>query len=53
VASSGWELAAGRPDVFRPDLAMSLNNLSVRLGDLGGGMTHGQLAGKQPASSGS
>ena len=29
------ELAAARPDAFRPDLAMSLNNLSVRLADLG------------------
>jgi hypothetical protein len=25
------ELAAARPDAFRPDLAMSLNNLSNRL----------------------
>ena len=29
------ELAAARPDAFRPDLATSLNNLSNRLGDLG------------------
>ncbi len=29
------ELAAARPDAFRPDLAASLNNLSNRLGDLG------------------
>ena len=29
------ELAAARPDAFRPDLAGSLNTLSVRLGDLG------------------
>ena len=29
------ELAAARPDAFRPDLAMSLNNLSARLADLG------------------
>jgi tetratricopeptide (TPR) repeat protein len=29
------ELAAARPDAFRPDLASSLNNLSVRLADLG------------------
>ncbi|HEY6795110.1 MAG TPA: tetratricopeptide repeat protein, partial [Kineosporiaceae bacterium] len=29
------ELAAGRPDAFLPDLAMSLNNLSNRLADLG------------------
>jgi tetratricopeptide (TPR) repeat protein len=29
------ELAAARPDAFRPDLASSLNNLAIRLGDLG------------------
>src|SRR5208283_5421087 len=29
------ELARGRPDAFRPDLATSLNNLAIRLGDLG------------------
>ena len=29
------ELAAARPDAFRPDLAASLNNLSLRLADLG------------------
>ena len=29
------ELAAVRPDAFRPDLAASLNNLAVRLGELG------------------
>ena len=29
------ELAAARPDAFRPDLAVSLNNLSVRLGEPG------------------
>ena len=29
------ELAAARPDAFRPDLAGGLNNLSNRLGDLG------------------
>ena len=29
------ELAAARPDAFRPGLAMSLTNLAVRLGDLG------------------
>lgn len=29
------ELAASRPDAFRPDLASSLYNLSARLGDLG------------------
>jgi tetratricopeptide (TPR) repeat protein len=29
------ELAAARPDAFRPDLAMALNNLSACLGDLG------------------
>jgi tetratricopeptide (TPR) repeat protein len=29
------ELAAARPDAFRPDLARSLNNLAVLLGDLG------------------
>jgi hypothetical protein len=29
------ELAAACPDAFRPDLARSLNNLSVWLGDLG------------------
>ena len=29
------ELAAARPDAFRPDLAMSLNTLAARLGDLG------------------
>ena len=25
----------GEPDAFGPDLAMSLNNLAIRLGDLG------------------
>jgi tetratricopeptide (TPR) repeat protein len=29
------ELAAQRPDAFRPGLAMSLNNLAIRLSDLG------------------
>ena len=29
------ELAAARPDAFRPDLATSLNNLALRLADLG------------------
>jgi hypothetical protein len=29
------ELAAAGPDAFRPDLATSLTNLSLRLGDLG------------------
>jgi hypothetical protein len=29
------ELAAARPDAFRPALATSLNNLSLRLADLG------------------
>ena len=29
------ELAAQRPDAFRPDLAMSLNNLANMLSDLG------------------
>ena len=29
------ELAAARPDAFRPGLATSLNNLSIRLADLG------------------
>ena len=29
------ELAGARPDAFRPDLALSLNNLSNRLADLG------------------
>ena len=29
------ELAAARPDAFRPDLAMALNNLAVGLADLG------------------
>ena len=29
------ELAEARPDAFRPDLAMSLNNLSARLAELG------------------
>ena len=29
------ELAAARPDAFRPDLATALNNLSNRLADLG------------------
>ena len=28
-------LAAARPDAFQPDLAQSLNNLSVRLSALG------------------
>ncbi len=32
TASTG---TAARPDAFRPDLARSLNNLSLRLGDLG------------------
>ena len=31
----GRELAAARPDTFRPDLARALNNLSNRLADLG------------------
>ena len=29
------ELAAARPDAFRPDLARSLNSLAARLADLG------------------
>ena len=29
------ELAAARPDAFRPDLAMSMHNLQARLDDLG------------------
>ena len=29
------ELAAARPDAFRPDLAMALNNQSLRLAALG------------------
>ncbi|MER6425527.1 tetratricopeptide repeat protein, partial [Streptomyces sp. NPDC001137] len=29
------ELARQQPDVYRPDLASSLNNLAVRLGDSG------------------
>ncbi|MFJ5273811.1 tetratricopeptide repeat protein, partial [Streptomyces sp. NPDC088358] len=29
------QLAAARPDAFLPDLASSLNNLSIRLGELG------------------
>jgi hypothetical protein len=29
------ELAAARPDAFRPHLAMPLNNLAILLGDLG------------------
>ena len=33
------ELAAARPDTFRPDLAQSLNNLSLRLAAWGGGRT--------------
>jgi tetratricopeptide (TPR) repeat protein len=28
-------LAAGRPEAFEPDLAASLNNLSLRLSDMG------------------
>ena len=30
-----WWLAAERPEVFLPDLALSLNNPSLRLADLG------------------
>ena len=33
------ELAAARPDAFRPDLALSLTNLSNRLAGLAGGRT--------------
>ena len=29
------DLARARPEAFGPDLAMSLNNLSIRLADLG------------------
>ena len=29
------ELAAHNPDAFRPDLASSLNNLAIRLSELG------------------
>ncbi len=35
AADAYRELAAARPDAFRPDLAGSLNNLSLRLADLG------------------
>jgi tetratricopeptide (TPR) repeat protein len=35
AAQTYRELAAARPDAFRPDLAMALNNLSLRLSDLG------------------
>ena len=35
AAETHRELARARPDVFRPDLATSLNNLSNRLGGLG------------------
>jgi tetratricopeptide (TPR) repeat protein len=35
AAQTFRELAAARPDAFRPDLAASLNNLSLRLADAG------------------
>ena len=35
AAETYRELAAARPDAFRPDLATALNNLSNRLADLG------------------
>jgi hypothetical protein len=42
-------LAEARPDAFLPDLAMSLNNLSVRLGELGR-REEGLAASEQAAS---
>ena len=47
------ELAAARPDAFRPDLAMSLNNLSAGWPTWGGGRTRWPRARKPPASTGS
>jgi len=35
AAETYRELAAARPDAFRPDLATALNNLSVQLAGLG------------------
>jgi len=35
AADTYRELAAARPDAFRPDLAGSLNNLAVQLANLG------------------
>ncbi len=47
------ELAAARPDAFRPALASSLNNLSLRLADLAGGRTRWPPSRRPPASAGS
>src|SRR5258705_9950499 len=54
------ELAAARPDAFLPDLALALNNQSIRLADLGRGgaqaaneeavTAHRQLAAAPPAA---
>ena len=47
------ELAAARPNMFRPDLAMSLNNLAAGWPTWGGGRTRWPRSGKPPASAGS
>ena len=47
------ELAAARPDAFRPDLAQSLNNLAVRLGGWGGGRRRWPRSRKRSPSAGS
>ena len=46
------ELAAARPDAFRPDLASSLNNLSHRLGEPGaaGGGAGRDPGGRRPSA---
>jgi tetratricopeptide (TPR) repeat protein len=43
------DLAAARPDAFRPDLAMALNNLAVRLASMG--QREDALAASQEAAS--
>ena len=47
------ELAAARPDAFRPDLARSLNNLAIRWPTWGGGRTRWPRARKRSPSTGS
>ena len=47
------ELAAARPDAFRPDLAMSLNNLSSGWPTWGGGRRRWPRSRKPPPSTGS
>ena len=46
------QLAAARPDAFRPDLATSLNNLSLRLADAGpaGGRAGRDRGGRWPST---